>query len=217
MKRLTKREVNGKAYFDYKDISFPDKYSKCFGVIADKLANYEDADDKNQLLILPFPLTQKHLYALDGDDVLKLETENFSVNKDDFENEIVFTIDSMDYHYDDFGKIIFLSEKEAFEALANLNKAKNLKLVDMNELIKLIDSHTNDKNQLDDDITCILEELTVVSPEKYITDSKEDDVGEWIYNNRISYKCSKCGNIVDKDHLTSFCSECGRKMINGEW
>ena len=217
MKRLTKRTENGKAYFNYNDISFPDKYSKCFGVVADKLAKYEDSEDKEQVLILPFPLTQKHLYALDCDDVLELDTKNFSISKDDSNDEIIFAIDSMDYHYEDFGKIIFLSEDEAYEALSNLNKVKNFKLVDMNELIKLIDSHTNDDNQLDDDITCILEKLNVISLEKYVADLKKDNIGEWVYYNRISRKCNKCGNIVDNDHLTGFCSECGRTMIEGKW
>lgn len=74
------------------------------------------------------------------------------------------------------------------------------------EVIKLIDEHTNDDGTLDDDITCILEELPPIQPKA--------KVGKWIptYGN---VKCSICGNVKDGRSVgkaTHYCDFCGAKM-----
>jgi len=74
------------------------------------------------------------------------------------------------------------------------------------EVIKLIDKHTNDDGTLDDDITCILEELPPIQPKA--------KVGKWIptYGN---VKCSVCGNVKDSRNVgkaTHYCDFCGAKM-----
>jgi len=74
------------------------------------------------------------------------------------------------------------------------------------EVIKLIDKHTNDDGTLDDDITCILEELPPIQPKV--------KVGHWIptYGN---VKCSVCGNVKDSRNVgkaTHYCDFCGAKM-----
>ena len=75
------------------------------------------------------------------------------------------------------------------------------------EVIKLIDKHTNDDGTLDDDITCILEKLPPIQPNKA-------KVGKWIliYGN---VKCSICGNVKDGRSVgkaTHYCDFCGAKM-----
>lgn len=74
------------------------------------------------------------------------------------------------------------------------------------EVIKLIDKHTNDDGTLDNDITCILEELPPIQPKA--------KVGRWIsiYGN---VKCSVCGNTKDGRSVgkaTHYCDFCGAKM-----
>ena len=74
------------------------------------------------------------------------------------------------------------------------------------EVIKLIDKHTNDDGTLDDDITCILEELPPIQPKA--------KVGHWIptYGN---VKCSVCGNVKDGRSVgkaTHYCDFCSAKM-----
>jgi len=74
------------------------------------------------------------------------------------------------------------------------------------EVIKLIDKHTNDDGTLDDDITCILENLPPIQPKV--------KVGHWIptYGN---VKCSVCGNVKDSRNVgkaTHYCDFCGAKM-----
>jgi hypothetical protein len=74
------------------------------------------------------------------------------------------------------------------------------------EVIKLIDKHTNDDGTLDDDITCILEELPPIQPKV--------KVGHWIptYGN---VKCSVCGNVKDSRNVgkaTHYCDFCGAKI-----
>lgn len=78
------------------------------------------------------------------------------------------------------------------------------------EVIKLIDKHTNDDGTLDDDITCILEELPPIQPKV--------KVGHWIptYGN---VKCSVCGNVKDSRNVgkaTHYCDFCGAKIESEE-
>ena len=52
------------------------------------------------------------------------------------------------------------------------------RLVDTDVLVKIIDKHTNDDNQLDNDITCILEEVpTAYDVEKVVEQLKDASVG----------------------------------------
>ena len=47
------------------------------------------------------------------------------------------------------------------------------RLIDADVLVKIIDKHTNDENQLDDDITCILEEVpTAYDVDKVVKELK---------------------------------------------
>lgn len=72
------------------------------------------------------------------------------------------------------------------------------------EVIKLIDKHTNDDGTLDDDITCILEELPPIQPKA--------KVGHWIkvVESYLPYMCSECGK--SEFRKSNYCPNCGAEM-----
>ena len=89
------------------------------------------------------------------------------------------------------------------------------------EVIKLLDKHTNDDGTLDDDITCILEELPPIQPRA--------KVGKWIrWYEEITQKgnlggvivhiphckCSECNKEYDSysSQFMNYCPNCGAKM-----
>ena len=89
------------------------------------------------------------------------------------------------------------------------------RLIDADVLVKIIDKHTNDENQLDDDITCILEEIPTVEAVPVVH-------GEWVfvregtYNSRRAY-CSACGKRsgiggIQENQMKPYCPNCGAKM-----
>lgn len=73
------------------------------------------------------------------------------------------------------------------------------RLIDADVLVKIIDKHTNDENQLDDDITCILEEVQTLD-EKEITRKVFDRVFKRM--NAISYReeSNDCNTFGDVPH-----------------
>lgn len=81
--------------------------------------------------------------------------------------------------------------------------------VSLNAVIKAVDAHTNDDDTLDDDISCILDDLPSVEPQE----------GEWIKHNGLgidinyepTYHCSKCDFSNKKE--TNFCPNCGARMV----
>lgn len=50
------------------------------------------------------------------------------------------------------------------------------RLIDADVLVKIIDKHTNDENQLDDDITCILEEVPTAYNVDRVVKALEEEV-----------------------------------------
>ena len=81
MGRLTKRtEKGGHAYFQYHEISFPDKYSRCFGSVAEKLADYEDAEEEEKLLWLPCKVGDI-LYVFSYGEIYSLEVRKIEINQ----------------------------------------------------------------------------------------------------------------------------------------
>lgn len=78
-----------------------------------------------------------------------------------------------------------------------------MRLIDADAVIKAIDNHTNSNLQLDEDITCILEEVPTIEERK---------AGRWIPFSEQSLlaSCSLCGEWVDREW--NYCPHCGAKM-----
>lgn len=94
-------------------------------------------------------------------------------------------------------------------------------------VVRAVDKYTNDDGTLDDDITCILEEVPSVRP------NKKQKKGKWLEKNIVrmddelddsnvidawqSARCSKCGKYhttpfrYSFDHY-EFCPNCGKPM-----
>lgn len=56
-----------------------------------------------------------------------------------------------------------------------------MKLLKYEDVVKAIDEHTNDDGRLDDDITCILEEVSAanIELEKWLSQKIDDAQREW--------------------------------------
>lgn len=93
--------------------------------------------------------------------------------------------------------------------------------ISLNAVIKAVDKHTNDDGTLDDDISCILEDIPSAEPKTghWITkDDKEQgyDIGgvkTWY----IRIMCSECGFIKTaiEGHTGqyNYCPNCGVRMV----
>ena len=93
------------------------------------------------------------------------------------------------------------------------------RLIDVNAVIKAIDKHTFDTDDglcLDDDITCILEEVPTIEERK---------TGKWerhysrpnVYAD-MCWHCSNCGYKTPDNWANKwkFCPDCGARMQEGE-
>lgn len=60
-------------------------------------------------------------------------------------------------------------------------KSDQMKLLKYEDVIKAVDEHTNDDGRLDDDITCILEEVPTanIGLEKWLSQKIDDAQREW--------------------------------------
>lgn len=95
------------------------------------------------------------------------------------------------------------------------------------DVVKAVDKHTNDDGTLDDDITCILEDVPSVSTEKTKIDWNHGEIKELTNNyqpailnnyleedlcikNLSSASTEKTGHWIDKDDKSAVCSCCNR-------
>lgn len=113
MNRFTQRFKDGGAYVPMEALAD-------LQAIADKLADYEDAEEQGLLLRLPYPLGTEHIYYADEKDmdVYKLDAEKIEVHMMPISKKVMYTIDCFEFFIEDFGKIVFLTEAEAESALA---------------------------------------------------------------------------------------------------
>lgn len=90
--------------------------------LVNKLADYEDKQEQGLLLELPYPLETGHIYFADEKDmeVYKLDAEKIAVHMMPISKKIMYTIDCYEFFIEDFGKIVFLTEAEAEEALVKM-------------------------------------------------------------------------------------------------
>lgn len=60
-------------------------------------------------------------------------------------------------------------------------RSGQMKLLKYEDVVKAVDEHTNDDGQLDDDITCILEEVPAanIELEKWLSQKIDDAQREW--------------------------------------
>ena len=101
-------------------------------------------------------------------------------------------------------------------ALAMLEKVAPCEdAISREAVIKLIDEHTFDTADgvcLDDDITCILEELSSVEPSRLHGEWIEEDVWEDAYG-YLGGRWQTCSVCKESEHCkTNFCPTCGADM-----
>ncbi len=80
-----------------------------------------------------------------------------------------------------------------------------MRVIEADAVVKAIDKHTNSNLQLDEDITCILEEVPTIEERK---------TGEWI-DKRLAYSdvsVATCSNCKKRVVVGDFCSHCGADM-----
>ena len=87
--------------------------------LIDKLAEYEIAEEQGIFLHLPCKLGDT-LYHIEDGYIYEFKARSIDIRMEN--GEYIFCIDSMDYKADDFGKIVFLTEKGAETALAKKSK-----------------------------------------------------------------------------------------------
>lgn len=91
-----------------------------------KLAAYEQAEEQELLLRLPYPLGTEHIYFIDKSDmeIYELDGRKIEVSLRDISEDVMYTIDCYDFLYEDFGEVVFLTEAEAEAKLAEMEGAE---------------------------------------------------------------------------------------------
>lgn len=87
-----------------------------------KLAEYENLEEQGKLIKLPYALGKvKTLYCIDErcHDIFELNASAIEISVMS-NNKVVYTIDCTDFCREDFGKIVFRTEKEAEAKLKEL-------------------------------------------------------------------------------------------------
>ena len=129
MERLTFRATKGDAYFLSANIKRRDKYTRHFGKVADKLAEYEDAEEQGLLLRLPCKVGDTVYtnmravgwYYRDKNKPYKAKIVFIGINGTDNFVNVVYENDNMlQFKFSDFGKTVFLTKAEAELALKKM-------------------------------------------------------------------------------------------------
>lgn len=128
MERLTKRLTDGTAYTgalinaSIKGVTYPIYIGKA----ADKLAEYEDAEEQGLLLRLPYPLETEHIYFVDEKDmdVYELDAEKIEVSMMPISKKVLYAVDCFEFLFEDFGKIVFLTREEAEAKLKEMEEER---------------------------------------------------------------------------------------------
>ena len=85
-----------------------------------------------------------------------------------------------------------------------------MKLVDINEVVKLVDKHTLDDGSLDNDITCILEEIPFTYNMDVINELLD---GKWVdseqVQNALGFSFEKCLSKFNSSREAAWCSVVG--------
>lgn len=79
-----------------------------------KLAYYEDLEENNELIKLPYSLSTEMVYFLDTDgEIYELDYKNLSIKLMPYDNKIMYTIDFCEFYIEDISKTVFLTRDEA--------------------------------------------------------------------------------------------------------
>ena len=87
--------------------------------MANKLREYEDAEEQGLLLRLPCKVGST-VYYIDDYEIYSDKVDSINIRKEN--EEYIFCIAFMDYRADDFGKTVFLTREEAEAKLAEMQK-----------------------------------------------------------------------------------------------
>ena len=96
------------------------KWKAFFDDIAE-LYEYRKAEEQGMLLRLPCRVGDT-VYHIEDGEIYEFDASDISIRKEN--GEYIFCIDCMDYKAEDFGRIVFLTEKEAESALAEKGGAE---------------------------------------------------------------------------------------------
>ena len=99
------------------------KDKKMFPEAVAKLAHYEDLEEQGLLVRLPYNLeTCGVVYYVDTKDceIYRLNADNITISKMMISRKVAYEIDSYEFFYEDFGRIVFTTKSEAEKALAEM-------------------------------------------------------------------------------------------------
>lgn len=120
MTRYTARDSHGKAYFAgcvqevLEQIAGQrDRRSEWIDEIADKLAEYEDAEEQGRLIKLPCKVGDR-VFVVERDEVKAYTVNHFTIIKNGVYAYLVISYSEKSIvGVDDFGKTVFLTREEA--------------------------------------------------------------------------------------------------------
>ena len=93
----------------------------------EELKEYRDLEEQGLLLKLPYNIANcGKIYFVDENDleIYELLADKIEIYKMMISEKFVYTIDSFEFFYEDFGKIVFLTKEEAEKALKRLECAE---------------------------------------------------------------------------------------------
>lgn len=111
MERLTIRDKEGNAHATR--VGYSD--------IIEKLAEYEDTEEKGLLVKLPCRIGEalydifEFVEGYDSPDIYVIDASRIEISKD--KEGLLYTIDAADYREKDFGTTLFTSEEAALKAI----------------------------------------------------------------------------------------------------
>lgn len=77
-----------------------------------------------------------------------------------------------------------------------------MRLLNAEDVVKAVDCHTNEDGRLDDDITCILEEVPTAFNTTIVSD-KMNEIGKKFCDSvKCSKNCKDCEHAIIMDALT---------------
>ena len=112
---------------DCNDSCMKIRHCKWYTKAMDKLKRYEDLEEQELILRLPYPLGTKYIYFVDEKDmdVYELDAEKIEVSMMQISKKVLYTVDFFELLFEDFGKIAFLAREEAEEKLKELIGGEN--------------------------------------------------------------------------------------------
>lgn len=108
--------------FAYENFGTPEQ----FRVLKEQLTEYQKykrLEEQGLLLKLPYNIGNCGvIYYVDERDseIYRLQADRIEISKTMISNKFAYTIDSYEFYFEDFGKIVFTSKEEAEKKLAEM-------------------------------------------------------------------------------------------------